>query len=384
MQDLLDRITRHHDAEVAEGRKAMVTSDIPISYGSITPEWLTAIVCRDTPGAMVTDRRLGGDDDGTSNRRRIYIEYNEAGIMAGLPSSVFCKASMSLSSRLTLGVLGCTHAEHTFYTMVRPKLNIEAPVPVWANYDPETLASILMLEDLGESIEFCDQHTPITRERAESMVKVLASVHGHFYQSPKLGQADLPFTLWTDWFSRLQAVGMEEYTGKGFVAAEHVIPPRLFARKDEIWGATLASVEQHFHLPHTLLHSDTHMRNWYVAGGDAMGLADWQSVCIGNWGRDYAYAMSCALTVENRRAWERDLLALYLESLREAGGPAIAFDDAWRIYRQQLFSALAFWTVTLTPPPVMPDMQPRDVTLAFIERFAAAIDDLDALEAFHG
>lgn len=382
MQDLLDRITRHHEAEVAANRPAVSASDIPISYEAITPGWLTEILCRDVPGAHVTALRLGSDDDGTSNRRRIHVDYDAAGRAAGLPASVFCKASQSLSSRLTLGVLGCTHAEHAFYTQVRPQLDIEAPVPLWANYDPDSLASILMLEDLGEDIEFCDHRTDITRERAESMVRLLASVHGRFHASPALGQAALPFTLWTDWFGRLQAVGMEEYTGKGFLAAESVIPPRLFARSSEIWGATLASVAAHRDLPHTLLHSDTHMRNWYVAGGSRMGLADWQSVCIGNWGRDYAYAVSCALTPENRRAWERDLLALYLDAMREAGGPAVAFDDAWRIYRQQLFSALAFWTVTLTPPPVMPDMQPVDVTLAFIGRFAAAIDDLDALEAF--
>jgi Phosphotransferase enzyme family len=382
MQDLLDRITLAHENEVTANRLALTRRDIPTTYEAITPEWLTDVLCQECPEARVTARRLGDDDDGTSNRRRIYIEYNSAGNEAGLPESVFCKASQTLSSRLTLGVLGCTHAEHTFYTLVRPQLNIEAPVPLWANYDPETFASILILEDLGEGVEFCDHRSNITWDRAVSMVKLLASVHGRYYQSKDLGQAALPFTLWTDWFSRLEAVGMEEYTGKGFTAAEHVIPARLFARKDEIWDATIKSVARHGALPHTLLHSDTHMRNWYVAGDKVMALADWQSVCIGSWGRDYAYAVSCALTIENRRKWERGLLEIYLEAMRDAGAPAIQFDDAWRIYRQQLFSALAFWTVTLTPPPVMPDMQPVDVTLAFIERFAAAIDDLDALEAF--
>lgn len=58
------------------------------------------------------------------------------------------------------------------------------------------------------------------------------------------------------------------------------------------------------------------------------------------------------------------------------------FDEAWTIYRQQLFGALAWWTGTLGQPPNAPEMQPKDSSLQFIGRMATAIDDLDALESF--
>ena len=73
-----------------------------------------------------------------------------------------------------------------------------------------------------------------------------------------------------------------------------------------------------------------------------MGLNDLQCACKGNWGRDVSYAITTSLTTENRRAWEQDLLRLYLESLAAAGGRKVRFDDAWTIYRQQTFSALAW------------------------------------------
>jgi hypothetical protein len=91
--------------------------------------------------------------------------------------------------------------------------------------------------------------------------------------------------------------------------------------------------------------------------------------------------MATALTIDNRRAWERDLIQYYLEELRAAGGPAISFDEAWNAYRQQLITALTWWTVTLTPPPGLPDMRPRDITLEFIRRISTAMDDVGSLDA---
>ena len=161
-----------------------------------------------------------------------------------------------------------------------------------------------------------------------------------------------------------------------------MIPPALFQRAREIWPATLKSVARHRELPRTLLHSDPHLKNWYVAATGEMGLNDWQCACKGNWGRDISYAMTTALTTENRRAWERDLLQLYLESLAAAGGPKLRFDDAWTIYRQQTFSALAWWTGTLGQPPDAPAMQPQESSIEFIGRMTRAIDDLDALGSF--
>ena len=112
-----------------------------------------------------------------------------------------------------------------------------------------------------------------------------------------------------------------------------------------------------------------------------MGLADWGVACRGHWSRDLAYTIGTALTPEDRRAWEKELVARYLDGLAAAGAPSIPFDEAMRLYRGQYLSSLAFWTVTLTPGPGAPDMQPRDITLEFIRRLSHAIDDLDALAA---
>ena len=113
-----------------------------------------------------------------------------------------------------------------------------------------------------------------------------------------------------------------------------------------------------------------------------MGVGDWQTLAIGHWSRDVAYCISAALTTENRRTSEKELLGYYLQKLGERGGPTTKFDEAWLLYRQQMFTALAFWTLTLTPSEQQPDMQPEHTTEVFLKRIATAVDDLDSLDSF--
>jgi hypothetical protein len=112
-----------------------------------------------------------------------------------------------------------------------------------------------------------------------------------------------------------------------------------------------------------------------------MGLCDWQCASRGHWSRDFAYAVSAALTPEDRRSWERDLLSRYLQRLAEHTGQRLDFDQSFNWYRQQLLHALAMWTITLCHSPLLPSMQSEPMTLTMMERMAIAIDDLDALDS---
>ena len=111
-----------------------------------------------------------------------------------------------------------------------------------------------------------------------------------------------------------------------------------------------------------------------------MGLCDWACVCSGHWARDFAYAVSTTLTVQQRRGWERELLSRYLQQMRELCGLATPIHVAFEQYRRQLFAALLMWTPTLCHPPTMPDMQPPEMSREMIHRMTTAIDDLDALD----
>ena len=380
-----DQIKKSYAEEIERGRNRTLTSadQLPLSYDEITPAWLTAVLAGDAPGAEVLSLRLGTEDEGTSSRRHIYLTWNDAGNEAGLPASVFCKSTMSLESRYLLGMNGGIAAEAVFYNSVLSTLDIRTPHPLFAQYDPETFNSIIIMRDLAGQVTFGTHELDLTLEQARSQLRLLAQLHAKYLDSPQLNTSLQEFKDWEDYFSiTVEAAGFGPACARGFAMAEDVIPPRLFARVDEIWPATLRSVEQHRELPRTLIHSDVHLKNWYIDADGQMGLNDWQCSCKGNWGRDLAYALSTALTPENRRAWERDLVAYYVEQLHASGAPKVEFDTAWRVYRQNLFSALAWWTGTLGQPPEAPKMQPPASSREFIRRMTAAIDDLDALDSF--
>jgi hypothetical protein len=232
---------------------AVFETDLPLSYESIQAEWLTRVLCKSVPGAQVRGFSLGSPDDGSSNRRKIYLQWNQAGDAAGLPKALFCKATHDLANRMVLGVSGGARCEVLFYRDVRPLLDIEAPQCFHAHINDETFNSIIMLGDISDDVtEFCSHKTVMTRARAESQMRLLARLHGRVYGSARLQELISQFPTWPGFFNGTLAFGMKEGSNKGFLSAESVVPRRLFQRFEEIWPATVASVADQERLPHTL------------------------------------------------------------------------------------------------------------------------------------
>lgn len=87
-------------------------------------------------------------------RCNISLDWNETGRNAGLPQRIFCKGALSLESRYLLGMNEGVQAEVNFYNLARPGLNLIAPEPLFARYDPVSLNSIVILNDMAGEVEF--------------------------------------------------------------------------------------------------------------------------------------------------------------------------------------------------------------------------------------
>lgn len=382
-EQIFARVRELYETARAAQRVVVDLDEIPFSYELISDEWLSKAICRDAPGARVVAHSLDRPDEGTCNRRRIFLRYNTEGVAAGLPPSVFCKATQSLESRFILGLNGCAEGEITFHNKVRGLLDIEAPLSYFSNIDRQSLNSITLLRDMAGQVQFCDERTAVTKEMAKSQLALLARLHGRFHDASELQTLLQDFQTIEQFANRTEAaIRWSDAQYKGFLAAESVIPARLFRRAKDIWEATERAFDRHRELPRTLIHNDVHLKNWYIAASGNMGLNDWQCGVRGHWSRDLAYVLSTALTPENRRAWEQELIAYYLDRLHTEGVPKPAYDEALALYRQQLFAALIMWTTTLSPAPGSPQMQPPAASLRFIERIAHAIDDHDAFASF--
>lgn len=230
--------------------------DIPISYKAFTTEWLTATLGREHPGAKVKSFKLGPEDDGTSNRRHISLEWEGEGAEI-LPGSVFCKAAHNCTNRIMLAS-GGTYSEVKFFNSVRPTIKIEAPMAYFAAYDPESWRSIIVLEDMGPGTIFCSHRTNLTKEQFGEQFSILAKLHGQFYETT----VDFFSTLLGTrerFINNVKSLDIETVCGNGFRAAKEVIPARLFAREAEVWPLTVKSVDRNNSLPQTVVHSDGHL-----------------------------------------------------------------------------------------------------------------------------
>lgn len=385
MSEVLEQIQTAFAADQVRGfQKVTTTAELPRSYEELTEEWLTQALCGGVSGAEITAFSLGAPDNGSSNRRRITIAYNDVGNAHGLPTRLFCKASHDLSNRMVLGVSGGAKGEVNFYNLFRPHIEMEVPVSYFAEWNPVSCNSLIMLGDITDSVKsFCDDRTPMDRARAESQMRLLARLHASGYANREVAANLEQMPTWEEFYYRSCEFGLESGIRRAFNEARDILPESVVALgEDGMWDLMIRSVERHGQLSRTITHGDVHLKNWYIAGDGEMGLSDWQCSNAGHWSRDLAYTIATALEVEDRRAWERDLIAYYLDELASHGGPRVSMEEAWLHYRQQLWTALSWWLVTLCPPEGLPDMQPRDTTVEFLTRIGAAMGDVDSATAF--
>ena len=371
--------------EDEQNAKAYKSGDIVPHVGAITKEWLEDVLCRETPDCHVDEFRIEPVSSGTHSRHRIHLTYNEAGRQRGLPTTLFTKSLPTVEHRMIAGQTKHARTESGFFNQLRPELGaLEIPRCYHSIVCKETSAALHLLEDLvaTKGAEFCDYRTYVGQHEAEDMVTLLATMHGQFYDDPRFN-AELgwitPYDRW--YLGGVKKFQMERYTALAFQRAAELVPKRLLARSNEVVPATLRTLEVHRSEKNTFLHSDVHIGNWYRTSSGRMGLCDWQCAARGHWSRDLAYVISAALSIEDRRAWERDLIRCYLQQLQSSSGQRFDENDTWNFYRQQLPHAIQMWTLTLCHADYVPDMQPEAVSLAMVERMSAAIDDLDALDA---
>ncbi|WHU47433.1 phosphotransferase [Gordonia sp. L191] len=385
--DMLGSVARVSAARATErvtGLKPVIgPHEVPASVDQLTPEWLGATVGHAVPGARVTDMALGDGSDGTSSRRAISVEWNAAGSTAGLPTALYTKSTPSLLNRLLVGITGAAGAEALFYTRIRPTLDIGAPEGYHGAWDPKTCRSMVVTENIATSrgATFADaSQIYIDRPSAESMVAELARYHGQLWDDPRLtGEWDLmPADQWQRSFNA--RIGFDRGATFAMRFLDEEIPVALQSKKKDIRRGLMQSVTYDVSGPMTLLHQDVHPGNWFRLPDGSLNLYDWQGIGCGGWALDVSYALSTALTTEDRREWERDLLALYLERLAAEGGKPPTEGEAFLAYRQQMFRGFIYWTYTHLVGKFS-ELQPDAHVRALVQRTGQALVDLESLDS---
>jgi hypothetical protein len=174
----------------------------------------------------------------------------------------------------------------------------------------------------------------------EGLLDTQASLHAAFWESPRfredLAQVE---THLSGGVARLMNELAPAYIQHEIdtVSFKREMVQRLRTTGKELLAGVQALQRHQSRLPQTLLHGDSHLGNTYLLPGHRGGLLDWQLCVRGYCLHDVSYLLATSLSIESRRQHERDLLARYLERLKEHGVPAPpSFEDAWREYRRAM------------------------------------------------
>ena len=343
--------------------------EVPGSLAELTPEYMSRALNRAFPGASVERIELGDVADGTNRRARARLWYRSC---TG-PSSVFVKIHGRMLHRLALVALRAWRAE-ALLAGSGVELPIEHPEFYAAATDPSRIACIVIMEDVtARGGRPNDATTALSLEEVADGLAGLAKLHAAFWERtlPSPIRFLAPWRLSRTWapVSRASlAHGLRRLNRSGL---DHLVPTSVTAgalEKQFRASAVLARSG-----PQTVLHGDPHPGNTYGLPGGRTGFYDWQLVRRGDWANDVGYFLAGSLEVDDRRAHERELLAGYLDAARSAGASPPDFEPAWERYRSTPAFGLATWMHTYSAGSFQPD----DVSVATIQRFGAAYEDLE-------
>jgi aminoglycoside phosphotransferase (APT) family kinase protein len=126
-----------------------------------------------------------------------------------------------------------------------------------------------------------------------------------------------------------------------------------------------------------IVHGDSHQGNSYLRPDGTRIRIDWQLVRKGRPWRDLTYFMVGALTIEERRASERQLLKHYREALVATGAQDVASDeDIWDSYRHWPIYGCQAWLANMD--------EWGQTGYPMNERFFTALQDLDTVRLLNG
>jgi hypothetical protein len=255
--------------------------------------------------------------------------------------------------------------EALFYRDLGAKLSAGLPECYFADVDETEGQGVVVMDDLvAEHVRFGDAKTPLSVDQAAEGLAIQAAWHS-------ATGFELP---WLAPPSNLRGVAQAVLTPESWeaqLAQENPESVRAALGERERY---VRGLERTWELedagPRCITHGDANLTNIYINAEGRLRFVDWQFVAMSDWAHDVGLFLIGAISVDDRRAHERELLRGYLAARGQGGTPVPAWDEAWENYRRHTLHGLLY---ALTPN----EMQPADVRAALGERYAHAALDHD-------
>ncbi len=325
----------------------------------ITEEWLGGVLGR--PELQIADvTRIGTGQMSQSHRVRL----------ADGDSVVVKLASTDPNSRGTGVGMGAYAREISFYRDLAERIGGPLAACHLAEYDEAEGWFTLVLEDI-EGAEQGDQIAGCTVHEARLAMLSLARLH-----APVLGDLHVGALPWLNQVSPINQALMtallpgflERYADR--IEPAHVEVCERFVAAADAWMEDRRP-------PSGLVHGDYRLDN-LLFGANWCKVVDWQTCSWGPAMLDASYFLGGGLSIEDRRAHERELVGVYHEELCRLGATGLSAETAWEEYRRQAFHNLLMAIVA----SMVVERTDRgdDMFMATTARGAQQVLDLGALE----
>ncbi|MFA5496155.1 MAG: phosphotransferase [Porticoccaceae bacterium] len=325
------------------------TGKLPWSKDEVTPQWLTSVFQNRYPGVVVESMEELQFIDSHTSKLRMKLQFNQAGREAGLPDQVCLKSNFSgLFDNVDICQL-----EAQFYHFLGDKMTVPVPKCYYADWDDDGKGhGVVILEDLtlrGGKFGFSMDDVGV--DGVAKALEGMAQMHGDLWNSPLLDQPWLPVSMATP-IDNDQIRIMQEWIDKNLVKPEfqEVLPQHFLDDPGKLQRAfdALAEWENSRNHPYCINLGDCHQGNTYhLPDGRRMWL-DWQLVRKGRPWRDFTYFTVGALTIEERRASERDLIKHYRENLVATGAQGVPdVDEIFEQYRRWVLYGMQAWVANM-------------------------------------
>jgi hypothetical protein len=342
----------------------------------ITPEWLSAVLEKAGRAARVEsfEARPVGTGQMADNYR-LALEYATRGPDA--PDTLVVKVPSTDPTSRASGAAGGYVTEVHFYTDLAGDLAIRTPECLHGAISDSREEFVLVMEDLAPA-EQGDQIRGCGPEQAELALVNLAGLHGPQWCAASLDHFDWLSRTTPD-VAKLFGMYLADRT-EGFIEryAKRMSDDdrdvlRRFADAAPDW--LLARPE-----PFAPIHGDYRLDNLLFgteAGGAPIAAVDWQTLSIGQPGRDVAYFLGNAMEPAERRRHEESLVRAYHEAL---AGYGVRDYDLERCFEDYRFGHFQGTLVTvLGAMAVIQTDRGDEMFMAMCSRSCQAIRDLDSL-----
>lgn len=306
---------------------------LPRDLEEINAGWLSSMLARKYPGVVVENMERVQLINSHTTKLRVKLGYNARGRELGLPTNACLKSNWS--EGFESGEI--CELEARFYFMMQGALTAPVPESYFADWDGDGSGrGVVMFEDLGCAPgAFGNSLDHLGVDGVAKGLESLADLHASLWNSPRLEQQWLHRSMDTP-VDTEQVLRMYNYARINMDRAVYreFLPDWLYETPERFAHAfdELAAIDRESGGPLCLVHGDSHQGNSFLRENGERVWLDWQLVRKGKPWRDVVYFMLGALTVEERRGNDRQLVSHYYDYLKARGVEGLDSPErAWEL-----------------------------------------------------